>query len=59
MNEAVDVAAAEGRKYVRVWVAPRDLDAVKRWSDREGMRALKVKYGNSGDVQISISNSKK
>lgn len=52
----VEVALAEGRKYARVWVPPEDVGRVKRWAARHGYRAISVKTGNSGDVQLSISN---
>lgn len=58
-RESIEVAQAEGRSYVRVWVLPSSVDAVKRWAVRNHLRAISVKSGKDGDVQLSISGINK
>lgn len=53
--QAINVARSEGRKYARVWVRARHKDAVQRWGLQHGLCVLVVKYGRSGDVQLSVS----
>lgn len=57
-RQAINVAKAEGRSYARAWIPLRDVERLERWAGRNDYTALRVKSGNSGDIQMSFSGWK-
>lgn len=57
-RQAINVAKAEGRRYARTWIPSRNVEKLERWARRQGYTALRVKTGNSGDVQMTFSGWK-